>query len=57
LHWYEQYLLYKVDILTDSEGEKGVGTSGKKLHYKGSTFHRVIARVNLDPALLSKHIT
>jgi peptidylprolyl isomerase len=23
-------------------GEKGVGQSGKPLHYKGSTFHRVI---------------
>eukprot|EP00879_Flechtneria_rotunda_P020196 GHRR01021237.1.p1 GENE.GHRR01021237.1~~GHRR01021237.1.p1 ORF type:complete len:460 (+),score=131.15 GHRR01021237.1:104-1381(+) len=23
-------------------GERGVGVSGKKLHYKGSTFHRVI---------------
>merc|ERR1712203_762799 len=23
-------------------GEKGVGTSGKPLHFKGSTFHRVI---------------
>merc|ERR1719224_290118 len=23
-------------------GEKGVGRSGKPLHYKGSTFHRVI---------------
>ena len=23
-------------------GEKGVGKSGKKLHYKGSVFHRVI---------------
>merc|ERR1712196_26067 len=23
-------------------GEKGVGKSGKPLHYKGSTFHRVI---------------
>lgn len=23
-------------------GEKGVGASGKPLHYKGSTFHRVI---------------
>lgn len=24
-------------------GEKGIGTKGKPLHYKGSTFHRVIA--------------
>merc|ERR1711950_131844 len=23
-------------------GEKGVGRSGKKLHYKGSKFHRII---------------
>lgn len=23
-------------------GEKGMGTQGKPLHYKGSTFHRVI---------------
>lgn len=23
-------------------GEKGVGASGKPLHYKGSTFHRII---------------
>lgn len=23
-------------------GEKGVGKSGKPLHFKGSTFHRVI---------------
>ncbi len=23
-------------------GEKGVGKAGKPLHYKGSTFHRVI---------------
>merc|ERR1712187_28642 len=23
-------------------GEKGIGQSGKPLHYKGSTFHRVI---------------
>lgn len=23
-------------------GERGVGKSGKKLHFKGSTFHRVI---------------
>ena len=23
-------------------GEKGIGKSGKPLHYKGSTFHRVI---------------
>jgi cyclophilin family peptidyl-prolyl cis-trans isomerase len=23
-------------------GKKGVGKSGKRLHYKGSTFHRII---------------
>jgi len=23
-------------------GEKGIGKSGKPLHYKGSTFHRII---------------
>jgi peptidylprolyl isomerase len=25
-------------------GEKGVGKSGKKLHFKGSSFHRVIPK-------------
>lgn len=25
-------------------GEKGIGKSGKPLHYKGSTFHRIIPR-------------
>lgn len=27
---------------TFCSGEKGTGTSGKPLHYKGSTFHRII---------------
>ena len=26
-------------------GEKGVGKSGKPLHYKGSSFHRIIPQV------------
>ena len=29
-------------------GEKGMGTSGKPLHYKGSIFHRVIPQVMLQ---------
>ncbi len=29
-------------ILISKLGEKGTGPSGKELHYKGSTFHRVI---------------
>jgi len=29
-------------------GEKGTGRSGKKLHYKGSTFHRVIPQFMLQ---------
>jgi peptidylprolyl isomerase len=29
-------------------GEKGDGKSGKPLHYKGSTFHRVIPRFMLQ---------
>ncbi|GFP95707.1 peptidyl-prolyl cis-trans isomerase 1, partial [Phtheirospermum japonicum] len=38
------YILRKI-IISKSvlcTGEKGVGRSGKPLHYKGSTFHRVI---------------
>ena len=30
-------------------GEKGTGKSGKKLHYKGSTFHRIIANFVRTP--------
>lgn len=28
--------------ISPSTGEKGIGKSGKPLHYKGSTFHRII---------------
>ena len=28
-------------------GEKGVGKSGKKMHYKGSIFHRIIPKFML----------
>ncbi|TXG60960.1 hypothetical protein EZV62_012323 [Acer yangbiense] len=42
-------------------GEKGIGTVGKPLHYKGSTFHRVIpgftdenfVKKHIDPGILS----
>lgn len=30
-------------------GEKGVGKSGKPLHYKGSIFHRVIPQFSERP--------
>lgn len=29
-------------LLIKTKGEKGVGKSGKMLHYKGSKFHRII---------------
>ncbi len=29
-------------------GEKGKGTSGKNLHYKGSVFHRIIPQVGVS---------
>lgn len=54
LCWKGRYLiliLYSLIILeeqkhfvpiTSPAGEKGVGRSGKPLHYKGSSFHRII---------------
>lgn len=35
-------------------GEKGVGKSGKPLHYKGSVFHRIIPNfmIQVSPFLL-----
>lgn len=29
-------------VFSANSGEKGVGKHGKPLHYKGSTFHRII---------------
>ena len=31
-----------IDLHLNCVGEKGVGKSGKPLHYKGSKFHRII---------------
>ena len=34
-------------------GEKGVGVSGKPLHYRGSIFHRIIPQFSAPSAVLS----
>ena len=34
-------------------GEKGVGKSGKPLHYKGSTFHRIIRSFMIQAGVLT----
>lgn len=38
--------------LDNDAGEKGTGRSGKPLHYKNSTFHRVIPKFMLQVRLL-----
>jgi hypothetical protein len=35
-------------IILSSSGEKGKGSLGKPLHYKGSKFHRIIPRFMLQ---------
>jgi peptidylprolyl isomerase len=37
-------------------GEKGMGQSGKKLHYKGSIFHRVIPGFMLQVRTKAGHL-
>lgn len=36
--WKLRCLMFRAFI----SGEKGIGTSGKQLHFKGSKFHRII---------------
>ncbi|RRT70184.1 hypothetical protein BHE74_00018559 [Ensete ventricosum] len=35
-------LYHLISVICTTIGEKGIGKSGKALHYKGSTFHRII---------------
>lgn len=38
------FLVYDYNnLLTFNVGEKGNGASGKKLHYKGTPFHRIVS--------------
>lgn len=50
------FLVQPVHVCRWYIGEKGVGKSGKPLHFKGSTFHRVIPNFMVNPdSPLSKH--
>jgi hypothetical protein len=47
--WFFVYLLFFLII----SGKKGVGKSGKPLHYKGSTFHRIIRSFMIQAGVLT----